>query len=201
MPGEVRDIRRLQTRQRVYEAAIAIFHRDGVLDCRIDDIARAAGVSRGTFYFHFPTKDDVLIARMRETENDIVAAIEALPESAPIAKVLNTSAAALASAWEPNPTLLIDVAAAALRLTATAPFDQNSVTLRLTLSARFCAAQARGELAPLLPAEILSDIYLGNALGGMLAWYGSAIRPVSGGPTLKTVLESVALLFLHGVGR
>jgi AcrR family transcriptional regulator len=195
MAPEARDHKREETRRRVFEAALTIFRRDGVASCRIDDIARLAGVSRGTFYFHFPTKDDVLIARMRETEDDITAAITALPLSAPLISVLSAVSSALVRTWLPDPSLLPDVAAAALRLTASAPLDQELVPLRGALASRFRAAAERGELMPMVPPEILSDIYLGNALGGMLAWFGNrSIR-------LEDVLESVALLFLRGAGR
>jgi len=72
-----REEQRAQTRQRLYECAVEVFRRDGVEACRIDDIATAAGVSRGSFYFHFPTKKHVLLARMRETEDQLCDAIDA----------------------------------------------------------------------------------------------------------------------------
>jgi AcrR family transcriptional regulator len=55
-----REAQRLETRQRVYDAAIAEFKRSGVADADIGAIVSAAGVARGTFYFHFPTKEHVL---------------------------------------------------------------------------------------------------------------------------------------------
>jgi AcrR family transcriptional regulator len=64
-----RDAQRLLTRQRVYEAAVAEFKRSGVADAAIGEIIAAAGVARGTFYFHFPTKEHVL----EEVERDLVA--------------------------------------------------------------------------------------------------------------------------------
>jgi AcrR family transcriptional regulator len=188
-----RDEKRAETRRKVYEAALAVFRRDGV-DCAVDEIARRAGVSRGTFYFHFPTKDDVLLARMRETEDGIVAAIAAVPEDAPLSQMLDAISTEMARAWEPDPTLLPDVACAALRLAAMAPFDQRSITLRHLMSVRFQAAQLRGELLAILPAEVLSDIYLANTLGGLLGWFGHQETP------LKVVLDGVAVLFTRGAG-
>jgi len=189
-----RDEQREQTRRRVYEAALEVFRRDG-LDCRVDEIARQAGVSRGTFYFHFPTKDDVLLARMSETESGLATAIDALPEDAPLASVIDTMSEALARTWEPDPSLLPDVACAALRLAAAAPFDQNSIGLRAALATRFRAAQRRGQLLAILPAEILSDIYLANTLGGLLAWFGHRDTP------LRTVLDAAGILFTRGAGE
>ncbi len=55
-----REVKRQETRQRVYAAAVAEFRRAGMAAADVAVIAREAGVARGTFYFHFPTKEHVL---------------------------------------------------------------------------------------------------------------------------------------------
>ncbi|HEX3713816.1 MAG TPA: TetR family transcriptional regulator [Trebonia sp.] len=55
-----REAQRQETRQRVYAAAIAEFKRTGMAAADVGVIAKEAGVARGTFYFHFPTKEHVL---------------------------------------------------------------------------------------------------------------------------------------------
>ena len=59
-PG-AREAQRLRTRQRVFDAAIAEFGSAGMADADIGAIAEAAGVARGTFYFHFPSKEHALL--------------------------------------------------------------------------------------------------------------------------------------------
>ncbi|MFE3543957.1 TetR/AcrR family transcriptional regulator [Nocardia sp. NPDC059177] len=56
-----REAQRLQTRKRVLDAAVAEFGRVGAADADIATIVEDAGVARGTFYFHFPTKEHVLL--------------------------------------------------------------------------------------------------------------------------------------------
>lgn len=51
----------MATRQRLYEAAMAEYARVGVDAARVEDIVAAAGVSWGTFFHYFPTKEDVLL--------------------------------------------------------------------------------------------------------------------------------------------
>jgi TetR/AcrR family transcriptional regulator, repressor for uid operon len=68
-----RDAQRQQTRQRVYAAALAEFKRTGMAAADVGDIATAAGVARGTFYFHFPTKEHVLAELERHEEARLVA--------------------------------------------------------------------------------------------------------------------------------
>jgi AcrR family transcriptional regulator len=48
------------TRQRLVDAARELFVRNGTRATSIDDIAKAAGTSRATFYAHFTDKQDVI---------------------------------------------------------------------------------------------------------------------------------------------
>ena len=56
-----REIQRQRTRARLFEAALAEFARTGFDRASVAEIARAADVSRPSFYFHFPTKEHVLL--------------------------------------------------------------------------------------------------------------------------------------------
>jgi len=56
-----RETRRLQTRQRILGAAIAEFKRSGMVGADVGAIVAAAGVAHGTFFFHFPSKEHVLL--------------------------------------------------------------------------------------------------------------------------------------------
>lgn len=187
-----REQQRERTRQRLYECALEVFRRDGVGPCRIDDIATAAGVSRGSFYFHFPTKEHVLLERMRETEDVICDELEALPADAPVTDVLRVLNEQLTAIWEPDPQLLPEVAGAALRFAATTMEDREATRLRQVLAARFSAGTERGEIAGRMPAEVLSDLFLGHILAALLAWYGN--RALS----LRTTLDVVAEIFWNG---
>ncbi len=59
-PGRAAQQRSIDTRQKLYVAALSEFRRVGFANAQIDVIAEAAGVSRASFYFHFKTKEDVL---------------------------------------------------------------------------------------------------------------------------------------------
>jgi len=56
-----RETRRLQTRERILGAAIAEFKLAGMSGADVNAIATAAGVAHGTFFFHFPSKEHVLL--------------------------------------------------------------------------------------------------------------------------------------------
>ena len=69
----VREAQRLATRARVFDAALAEIGRSGLAGADVATIATAAGVVRGTFYFHFPTKEHVLVELERAEEAKIVS--------------------------------------------------------------------------------------------------------------------------------
>jgi len=72
----VRQAQRLATRARVFDAALTEIGRSGLAGADVAAIAAAAGVVRGTFYFHFPTKEHVLVELERAEEAKIVARLD-----------------------------------------------------------------------------------------------------------------------------
>lgn len=66
-----RETKRLQTRERLMGAAIAEFKRSGIAAADVGAIVTAAGVAHGTFFFHFPTKEHVLLELERREEERI----------------------------------------------------------------------------------------------------------------------------------
>lgn len=67
----VRETKRLQTRERLLGAAVAEFKRSGMAEADVGAIVAAAGVAHGTFFFHFPTKEHVLLELEHREEERI----------------------------------------------------------------------------------------------------------------------------------
>ena len=64
-----RETLRLETRARIFDVAVEQFAQVGMADADVGSIAAAAAhVARGTFYFHFPTKEHVLAELTRREE-------------------------------------------------------------------------------------------------------------------------------------
>jgi TetR/AcrR family transcriptional repressor of uid operon len=68
-----REVRRLQTRERILGAAIAEFKLAGMSGADVNAIAMAAGVAHGTFFFHFPSKEHVLLELESREEGRMAA--------------------------------------------------------------------------------------------------------------------------------
>jgi AcrR family transcriptional regulator len=73
------------------DAALAVFAARGVAATSVDDIVKAAGVAKGTFYLYFSTKDDVVTAVAERMVVGVGERIEALvntPELSPIDRLV-----------------------------------------------------------------------------------------------------------------
>lgn len=80
--------RRAATRDRLIEAAIAVFAEKGVLGASVEEICEAAGFTRGAFYSNFEHKDalceavlDALCADNLLAANEALAAADALTDA------------------------------------------------------------------------------------------------------------------------
>ena len=60
-PNGPRSRKGVQTRARLVEAAKGVFEDDGFLNARVSDIAERAGMSHGSFYHYFDSKDEVFL--------------------------------------------------------------------------------------------------------------------------------------------
>jgi AcrR family transcriptional regulator len=68
--------RKQRTRHRLQEAMLALVLEKGVEDITIQEITDRADLGRGTFYFHFDDKDDLLWSiiedKIRATERQVI---------------------------------------------------------------------------------------------------------------------------------
>lgn len=59
----------MKTRKQIYNVALKLYASHGFDFVTIDQIAKAAKVSRGTFYTYFTSKDDVLVEYYKNIDN------------------------------------------------------------------------------------------------------------------------------------
>ncbi|NTX06285.1 TetR/AcrR family transcriptional regulator [Myxococcus sp. CA040A] len=63
---ELKQERSARTRVDILEAAITLFAKRGFLATTMADLARAIRMTPGALYWHFPTKEDLLLAAIEE---------------------------------------------------------------------------------------------------------------------------------------
>ena len=99
-------------RRELLEATVHVFSEKGIASTSVDDIVRAAGVAKGTFYLYFATKDDAINAVaewMVETVADRIQAIAADADRSPVERLLAFGASVRQVGGEPYERDLVEV--------------------------------------------------------------------------------------------
>src|SRR6202142_1308690 len=111
--GGRRERHRVETRERLFQAALKLFAERGYLETTVEDITEAADVGKGTFFNYFPTKEHVLATFGEERISAIERAVEiARTGKEPILPILKELATSLAGQSGENPALLRAIYAA-----------------------------------------------------------------------------------------
>jgi AcrR family transcriptional regulator len=165
-----REAKRLQTRERLMGAAVAEFTRSGMADADVGAIVTAAGVAHGTFFFHFPTKEHVLLELERREENRMAKQFgQYLGSNHDLASALN-EAVRLVLGLERRLGEVLFREFLALHFSQTRPpaEDGRDHALVVLLAQRIEHARERGDLDP----EVIA---LNSAVFFLLGLYALAI--------------------------
>jgi AcrR family transcriptional regulator len=189
-----RTLQKEATREQLYSRAMELFDRRGYDEVNIEEIVTECGVARGTFYFHFASKEDVLLEAVRRAERLIAARMAAVPPRRSLRHVLDTTTAGFAEAWEGRRALLPHAGAVSIRRIAQVAEEREREPLRLELVKHVERALAGGELRSPLPAQMLADVFLLDVFAALMSW------AAAGEPPLPLVMRGVIELYLHGVG-
>ncbi len=157
-----REAKRLQTRERLLGAAIAEFKRAGMVAADVASIVAAAGVAHGTFFFHFPTKEHVLLEVEHREEQRIAKQFGQFVEADhDLGAVLN-EAVRLVLALERRLGDLLFKDFLALHFSQTRPPAEgvDDHALVVLLADRIEAARVRGEIDPTVNAVNSSVFFL-----------------------------------------
>lgn len=86
---KVNQLRTQVRHERILDAALSVFSRRGYREAAVDDIAAAAGTSKGGVYFHFPGKQAIFLALLDRSAGLLMDRIveRLAAEDDPIAKV------------------------------------------------------------------------------------------------------------------
>ena len=103
----VQQSRAKRTREDLLEAARRVFANQGYAGATIDDLTAEAGVSKGAFYFHFDSKEDILVALVTDWANEISEGVQELTrtgdlERAGLRAALNRLFSVGNSTWQPR---------------------------------------------------------------------------------------------------
>jgi AcrR family transcriptional regulator len=106
-------------------AAIAEFKRSGMADADVGAIVAAAGVAHGTFFFHFPTKEHVLLELERREEERIAKQLSRFADSNGNLSSILTEAVRLVMGLERRLGAVLFKDFLALHFSQTRPVDES----------------------------------------------------------------------------
>jgi len=75
-----REQSRDQTRQRLLDAALAIFMKKGFVAASVEDVAAAAGYTRGAFYSNFASKPELFLELLKREHDAIMSRMRSVFE-------------------------------------------------------------------------------------------------------------------------
>lgn len=75
-----RRVRAEERRQELLEAAVEVFTRRGMHQTTVEDVTRAAGVAKGTFYLYFDSKEQLLGSLKQRFVDELVSRAAELSE-------------------------------------------------------------------------------------------------------------------------
>jgi AcrR family transcriptional regulator len=167
-----------RTRQRLVRAAVELWtergFEDGIETTTVDEIVRAAGVTKGTFYFHFAHKEDILLEFGWGTSDMMIKeANEAVAHGLPLAATLDQLLVATARRIAATPRAA--VARTIEEFYRNRPDRRPEVAVghggfRAAFAVVFACAQATGELGVAADPTVLAEMLENLCTGAMRQW-------------------------------
>lgn len=182
---------RLETRDRVFDAALAEFRRVGVSAAQIEEIVRQAGVARGTFYLHFPTKDHVLMELLRRNQAALAERLRSTRATSTRVFLRRLADFILDDAQGENGALWHELFSILGRHAPELRTEENPLVE--AISAYLAAAQDRGELRHDLGAFDLTSVFLPGVLGLLQMRLDDPVHE------LRQALYRVVDIFVRGI--
>lgn len=159
-------------KDRIFQAAMELFQQQGYENTSVEEITRKAGVSKGTFFTHFPTKDAVFSAIgaiFVEYMQDIVET--GLLESRSAQQLLKESIHMTADWCIKNKPMIRQVLTSGMyHPSMGSRSTSNRVAMVGLLKRIIQAGQEQGEFYEALPIEDASSVLTGIYFTVMYDW-------------------------------
>jgi AcrR family transcriptional regulator len=129
MPRAFTDSERAAIHERLVAAGQDLFGRRGIRATTVEQLARAAGISKGAFYFFFPSKEALFFAIVEEVETAMQARLAQQVAETPQDAVRILVRAALNARLE-NPLFDVAISEEAVSVLRTMTADEQEAFLR-----------------------------------------------------------------------
>lgn len=162
----LRERRHAQTRADIVDAAFELFAARGFAEVTMEEVARAAGVSRSTAYRRFPTKEDVVLDIPNRWLEAYDEAIDGLARDTGLAEALEIAANAVAGHIDAN----IDRVRTAYAILEEAPSLNVAGVANAEWLQRIAALARRHGGHDDESAKVIAGAYMGGLDAMMFHW-------------------------------
>jgi len=173
-----RQRRSLDTRERLFRAALKLFADKGFAETTVEDITNAADVGKGTFFNYFPSKEHILIAFSDMQLSKLQTTVDEMREKP---EPMRSFFRSMTLRMTEEPAQAPDVVRAILQANLSSSSVRSVMRERNTRSEGLLTqlvqiGQERGEFRQDLPALELAQVFRQTVFGTLLMWsvYGDA---------------------------
>jgi mycofactocin system transcriptional regulator len=192
--------KRVTSRAELEHAAFDLFDRQGFEQTTVDDIARAAGIGRRTFFRYFPSKNDIAWGEFDAELDRMRARLKAIPPQTPLMDAIRTAVVDF-NRVDPEQ---IPWHRRRMALILGTPALQAHSTLRYAawrqVIAEF-AAERTGQQASALAPRTIAHAALGVAVAAYEQWLETDSASADLATLLNTAMLELRSAFTGSLGR
>jgi AcrR family transcriptional regulator len=189
--------------RQILEAAFRVFGARGLHQATLDDVARAAGITKGTIYLYFPSKAGLFAAMLKDRIGAVIPAVDPADGRAPAPPAARLAAVGrdlyrfLCSPAYLSMFRSVVSEAARFPEVASEVYRQGVLTANRRLAAVIEAGTRSGAcraVDPMIAARAFVGMFLVFAISQRLLG-GQRIYPIADEAVVRTVTD----LYLHGL--
>jgi AcrR family transcriptional regulator len=185
-----------ETRTRILEAAVKVFATKGYHDTKVDDIVSESSTSKGSFYFYFPSKQDIFLA-LSDTFADLLESrlTQAMEKDTHGIQQMDAALRASLGLFTQYRGLAKIALVQAVGLGAVFEERRRAINNRLTgiIQTRLERAAADRSIPP-LQAEITARAWVGALNEVVIHWI------YTGAPPLEESMPALKAFLLRSIG-
>lgn len=193
--------READRRRVILRAAVEVFSRKGYHGCRIQDVAKEAGVAYGLVYHYFKNKDELLESVFASGWQNFLSRVQgAIDTEQPVTERVRGIVHVAFEAYRRDPrgvkVLILEVG----RSPAGGAVNRGGAFTSVIIAATqmFMAAQAKGELPAHLEPTLCATMLFGSIEMGLTSFV-MGLLDKKDDAAIDRARDQVAETFLHGL--
>lgn len=166
----LREIQSLETEQKIFSTALALFDEKGYDNVTINDICHQIGLTKGAFYHHFNSKSDILIMKYKFNENSLLKYYHSISSDKPLQKLEKIIKRFLdypkiTSLEEMKSSFKVQIDSHYQEFVGGDSAVQKNILIKIIEE-----GQSTGDIRNDMPVELLADIIIRYKFGLYIEW-------------------------------